>query len=73
MGVNSPDIHRIIHLRPAEDVVSYVQQTGCTGTDRNPACTLPLYCKSEQYIDKEWLSMAQKLVHVHVDGYAFKD
>ena len=52
MGVDCADIRQIIHLGPAEDVESYVQQTGRAGRDGNPACALLLYRKSGQLADK---------------------
>ena len=33
MGLDCPDVRRIIHWRPSADIESYVQVTGRTGRD----------------------------------------
>ena len=43
MGVNFPNVRRVIHWDPSEDVELYVQETGQAGHDQLPAQAI-LYC-----------------------------
>ena len=33
MGLDSPNVRRILHWGPPEDLEQYVQETGCGGRD----------------------------------------
>ena len=37
MGIDSPDIRHVIHVGLADDVESYIQQTGLCGRDGKPS------------------------------------
>ena len=43
MGINCPDIRRIIHLGPPSDCESYIQETGRAGRDSLTACAILYY------------------------------
>ena len=52
MDINCTDICQIIHLGPAEDIESNIQQTGHAGRYGNAACALLLYRRSGQYTEE---------------------
>lgn len=43
MGINCPDIRRIIHLGPPSDCESYIQETGRAGCDSLTAYAILYY------------------------------
>ena len=45
MGVDCPDVRRIIHLGPTEDIENYVQQIGRAGRDGKPSFGTLLFRK----------------------------
>ena len=45
MGVDCPDVRRIIHLGPTEDIDHYVQQIGRAGRDGKPSFATLLFRK----------------------------
>ena len=47
MGLDCPNIRRIIHLGPPNDIESYLQETGRTGRDNQPAKAILYHNKSD--------------------------
>ena len=43
MGLDCPDVHRVIHWGPPEDIETYLQETGRAGRDGKPAFAY-LFC-----------------------------
>ena len=43
MGVDCPDVSKVIHYGPPEDIEQYVQETGRVGRDGSSATALLLY------------------------------
>ena len=43
LGIDSTDVHQVIHLGPSEDIESYVQQIGQCGRDGKLSYALLLY------------------------------
>ena len=40
MGINIPDIQRVIHYGPSKDIEEYVQESGRGGRDGNQSCSI---------------------------------
>ena len=47
MGLDCPNIRRIIHLSPPSDIESYLQETGRAGRDNYSAKAMLYYAKSD--------------------------
>ena len=52
MGLDSPNIHKMIHWKPPNDVEEYVQETGISGRDGECTIAVLYYGKSDGYSDK---------------------
>ena len=52
MGIDCPDIRRIVHLGPPDDVESYLQATGRAGRDGKPSVALLLKKKCRHPVDE---------------------
>lgn len=48
MGVNIPDIRRVIHYSMPANIVDYYQQAGRAGRDRRDAWATLLYCRGDE-------------------------
>ena len=54
MGVNCPDVRTVIHIRPPDDIESYIQETGRAGRDSLPSAAMLLTKKRPaHHIDKD--------------------
>ena len=57
MGLDSPNIHKVIHWKLPNDVEKYVQETGRSGHDGECTIAVLYYGKSDGCSDKlsaEW-------------------
>ena len=53
MGVNSPDVRRIIHFGPPHSIVDYIQGIGRCGRDGREACAQLLWGKGlRRHVEK---------------------
>ena len=61
MGVNSPDVHRIIHCGPPNDIEMYVQEVGRGGRDGAATIAKLFYAKSlRRFVNKAMLEYAEQ-------------
>jgi len=57
MGVDCPDVSKVIHYAPPGDVEQYVQETGRAGRDGSPAIVLLLYGAPRKHTHKRVLRL----------------
>ena len=76
MGIDIPDIRKVIHIGPPNDVEGYVQETGCGGCD-GLTCVAILYRKRSRNIDwnmKNYITNTdicrKDLLFHNFDGYS---
>jgi len=73
MGVDTPDVRRIIHYGPPNGVHSYIQETGRGGRDGNlTGAVLLKVSKFNQYCDKGILEYIKNTTNCRRD-MLFKD
>lgn len=51
MGIDCPDIHRVIHWGPPSEVDHYVQEAGRAGRDGLPAQAMLLYAQAKHRVN----------------------
>lgn len=81
LGVDCPDVRRIIHLGPTEDIESYVQQVGRAGRDGNSSHASLLFRKKyTKRVEQSMLeycynktSCRRDLLYHDFDGYNRKE
>ena len=54
MGVNPPDVHRIYHCGPPNDIEMYVQEVGRGGRDGAPTIATLFYAKSLRFVEQSY-------------------
>ncbi|XP_019858455.1 PREDICTED: uncharacterized protein LOC100633019 [Amphimedon queenslandica] len=62
MGIDCPDIHRVIHWGPPSDCESYIQETGRTGRDGLPSNATLYYSRRDigvMHLDKSIIDYCQ--------------
>ena len=47
MGIDSPNIRRVVHWSPTNDLESYVQETGRAGRDNQLSTAILYYCEKD--------------------------
>ena len=47
MGLDCPNVRRVIHWDPSSDVESYIQETGRAGCDRLPATAMLYFTNTD--------------------------
>ena len=53
LGVDIPDVRRVIHWRIPNNLEEYVQETGQAGRNGLPSIAILHECKSGRYVNKE--------------------
>lgn len=63
MGVNPPDVHRVYHCGPPNDIEMYVQEVGRGGRDGMPTVVTLYYAKSlKRFVDKNMIQYAEQSI-----------